>query len=234
MHRRDIEEVLQWAFCDELPKGIERGGGFAASISPMFRLADLGTRVDDWSEEPGFPRAMGECDPDALLIEEAVLSFGREDWEANCREGVSIDWPHARRNLVGALGGLLSDNEPTLKHLRLAIPGLVALHARMRTRPQWDLWPRPQPIILNNGKPKVQFEDEAGQVIDGRKGRHYGPMARSPLRWWPPPREAAFVRIEYSIWWQALDTLADHLRGKLAGFDVAPPAAHPSPWVIQN
>ncbi|MDB5579799.1 MAG: hypothetical protein JWR80_4975, partial [Bradyrhizobium sp.] len=44
----DIEKLLHWAFRDELPKK-EMSWSSASGMSPMFRLADLGTRVDDWS-----------------------------------------------------------------------------------------------------------------------------------------------------------------------------------------
>jgi hypothetical protein len=55
----DIEDAPRWAFRDELPKRAA-GGALAAgsTVSPMFRYADLGGRIDDWSREPGFPAAL--------------------------------------------------------------------------------------------------------------------------------------------------------------------------------
>jgi hypothetical protein len=220
--RVDIEVLLQWAFRDELPKRTMPAFG-PSYISPLSRLVSLGVSVDT-SDEPGFPAALGEPHPDSLVIEHAVLSL----------EDARIDWPATRRSMIGPLGGLLSDNEPTLKHLTIGLPGLVAVHAKLKSRPRWDQWPAPEPVIGPNGKPKVQFENEHGRLVEGRKGRHYGPNARSPLLWFPAPREAAFVRIEYSIWWQAVDTLADHLRDALCEHEPLPPAAHPSPWMAKN
>lgn len=219
----DVEKLLHWAFRDELPKDVKResyGGG----MSPMFALADLGTRVDVWAEEPGFPRALGEPHPDALLVEQAVLAL----------EDAAIDWPATRRTLVGSLGGLLSDNEPGLTHLTIGVVGLVALHARMGTRPRWDMWPEPEPVIGRNGKPVVQYIDKDGRLVEGRRNGHYGEEARCPLLWFPAPREAAFVRIEYSIWWQAIDTLADYLADRLSDHAALAPAAHPSPWCSER
>ena len=71
----DIEDVLAWAYRDELPKGyrsarLDNVGYF--STSPMFSMVAMGGRVDNWSREPGFPAAMGEPHPDALLIDAAV------------------------------------------------------------------------------------------------------------------------------------------------------------------
>lgn len=221
----DMEKLLQWAFRDELPKQPMRREALGRpgwpAISPMFRLADLGTRVDEWTEEPGMPRALGDAHPDALTIEAAVLALA----------DAAIDWP-ATRPLMGPLGGLLADSEPTLSRLTIGLVGLVALHARMGTRPRWEQWPQPEPVIGRNGKPAVQFQDEAGRLAEGRRGRHYGPAARCPLRWFPSPREAAFARVEYSVWWQAVDTLADFLDGQLSDYKPLPPAAHPSPWML--
>ncbi|WP_187273073.1 hypothetical protein [Methylobacterium sp. WL69] len=76
----DIEEVLTWCFRHELPKrrDDDRGPrlGFS-SISPMFRMADLGVRVENFSREPGMPAALGEPHPDALIVEAAVLELAR-------------------------------------------------------------------------------------------------------------------------------------------------------------
>lgn len=219
----DIEKLLQWAFRDELPKRSmpALGPGY---ISPLARLVDMGTLIDETAGEPGFPAALGEPDPDALVVEAIVSSL------ADCE----IDWPATRREVVGPVGGLLDDRDPTLASLTIGTVGLVAIHARMGTRPRWDLWPAPEPVIGRNGKPIVQFLAEDGTLAEGRRARHYGPGARCPIDWFPTPREVAFARVEYSIWWQALDTLADALEGQLRSVVALPPGAHPSPWVSGN
>jgi len=227
MRRRDIEQLLQWAFRDELPKRTQPAFG-PGYVSPLARLVDMGVQIQETAGEPGFPAALGEPDPDALVIEAAVLAL----------EHAPIDWPATRRNAIGAVGGLLDDNEPTLKYLTIGTPGLVALHAKMRTRPQWDLRPHPEAIRGKNGKPEIRLRDRNGPAVKGKGGPHgvpwYPTGACSFIDWWPAPRLAAFNRIEYSIWWQALDTLADYLKGQLAGFEPLNPAAHPSPWVAMN
>lgn len=236
LKRVDTEKLLQWAFRDELPKRMMPAFG-PSYTSPLARMVDMGVQIQESGGEPGFPAALGEPHPDAFVIEEAVLAFERTDeLGRDSRAGLAIDWPAARRAVVGPLGGLLSDNDPTLKHLQISIPGLVALHAKMRTRPRWDLWPVPEPIVGDNGKPEVRLNGPDGQKVKGRGGSDgvpwYPAGASCSLRWWPEPREAAFVRIEYSIWWQALDTLAEHLDGRLSDYVALAPAAHPSPWML--
>jgi len=220
--RIDTEKLLQWALRYEIPK--RTIGDVPGYVCPLGRLVDMGTNIDETAGEPGFPAALGEPHPDALIVEHAILSL----------DDAAIDWPATRATMVGTLGGLLTDHEITLARLTIGCPGLVAMHARMGTRPRWSRDPEPEPLIGRNGKPVVQFEDDAGHVVEGRRGGHYGAAARCPLRWFPDPREAAFERIEYSIWWQALDTLADHLRPLLMSYEATPPAAHPSPWLLQN
>src|SRR5213080_1009856 len=78
----DIEKALQWACRDELPKrkpDHSRAPGAWPSVSPMFSLAALGGRVDNWSREPGFPAALGDPHPDALALEAALLAIRPED-----------------------------------------------------------------------------------------------------------------------------------------------------------
>ena len=217
----DIEKLLQWAFRDELPKqSIEGTWGY--EVSPMFRLAALGTTIDSFSQEPGFPNALGCCHPDAEIIGAAVLQL----------DDAEIDWPATRRRLLGPLRGLVSLNDPTLSRLTIGRAGLVAMHAKMGTRPRWDLEPLPEPTIGRNGKPVVQFVDDDDRLVEGRRGRHYGRGARCPLTWCPAPREAAFARVEYSVWHMTLVELSDRLQ--LGERTALAPAAPPAPWTTQT
>jgi len=216
----DIEKLLHWAFRDELPKkGIEWAS--SSGISPMFRLADLGTRVDDWSREPGFPVAVGAPHPDSLLVEGAVERLA----------DVDVDWPATRRGgMIGSLAGLLADNEPTLASLTIGRVGLVAMHARMGTRPRWDMNPLPEPVVGRNGKAVVQYLGDDGRLVDGRRNGNPGAGARCPLMWFPAPRAVAFARIEYSVWHASLLELAAALEDQLEFNRALPPAASSAPW----
>lgn len=218
----DIEWLLQWTFREELPK--KRPGGWLPSfLTPLAKLSDLGTAIDNKGlEDACLPAIFGEVHPDALTVETVIGSLA----------DAPIDWPATRRTAIGPLGGLLADDDVTLSRLTIGLVGLVAMHARLATRPRWDLWPQVEPEVLANGKPAVR--DAEGRPVKGRGGHNGAPWYTSgaycPLRWRPEPREAAFARIEYSAWWQALDTLADVLADVLADFAPQPPAAHPSPW----
>lgn len=222
----DIERLLQWAFRDELPKqSVEGTWGY--SVSPMFRLAALGVSVDESSGEPGFPYALGGPHADALVVGKYVESLGPD----------AINWPASRANVMGDLAELVSDNDPTLSALIIQLPGLVGMHAKMGTRPHQSSRPLPHPIVGNNGKPIVQYIDDQGRLVEGRtKSRHYGTAARCPLRWFPIPREIAFERLEYIVWYDAIARLAAALSkpGILSDYFPVPPAAPARPWETQT
>jgi hypothetical protein len=79
-HRRrllDIEDALQWAFREELPKRSPGGNVIVAgpSMAPMWRHGVVGAKIDNWSRDPGFPAALGDPHPDAIAIEGRVLAL---------------------------------------------------------------------------------------------------------------------------------------------------------------
>lgn len=224
-----VEALLSWTYRDELPKGYERGETFAgssSSVSPMFRLADLGTRVDEWNTEPGFPAAMGQPHPDSLMVDAAVERL----------PDVGLDWAQSRPRLMHDLVAWTRPDDPILSSMSFQPKALVQVHAKMGTRPIWDLGPPKVVRILGkNGKPKLEFlADDGVTLIEGRTtGRHYGPGARCPLRLEPEPREIACARAEYVVWHQALLQVTRTLRAwKLHDHEVLPPTAAPEPWIV--
>ncbi|MEO1110559.1 MAG: hypothetical protein AAFX90_21860, partial [Pseudomonadota bacterium] len=64
----DIEKLLKWAYCEELPKGGAHGGGAVSYSSwcAVAGLAELGTLIDDnsYGVVPDLTSS-GEPDPDA-------------------------------------------------------------------------------------------------------------------------------------------------------------------------
>ena len=216
----EIEKLLQWAYRDELPK---RSDTAAIGISPMFRLADLGTRVDDWSVDPGFPAALGAPHPDALLIDAAV----------NRLPELGLDWNRSRSHVIPDLLHWVGPDDPILSAMTFQPAGLLALHARMAMRPVWDLGPvQVLRVMGKNGKPVVQYLDDFGELVDGRtSGRHYGPGARCPLRLDPPAHEIAYARAEYLVWRDALEQVRQRLCAwNLHDHRPLPPLAAAEPW----
>lgn len=229
--RVSIESLLHWTYREELPKGYEHKESFGpvdSSISPMFRLAALGTKVD-FTAEPGFPVAMGLPHPDALLIDAAVQRL----------PSVGLEWRAARPRLMHDLLHWVSDSDPILSSMSFEPHALLVIHAKMGTRPIWDLGAPRVERITNpaNGQPVIQhIDEETGELVHGRTAGHrYGAMARCPLTLEPNPREIACARAEYLVWHQALCHVKQVLETeRLHDHDALAPTAAPEPWIIDT
>lgn len=225
----DVEDVLRWAYRDELPK---RGAGAASGVSPMFSLIALGTHVDNISREPGFPAALGEPHPDAIAIEQIVIALERFS-------GFSIDGVDLAPDF-----GLAVDQGRALRHATAGMAAAVVVHARMGSRP---LCHPPAfecgPVVGPNGKPKVlvtitEIHDGAfGPVPETRdepapatRAGQYPRGAFCPLDWTPSPQSVVDERADYLAWWVALDQLARDLSGLLATITALAPSAPMRPW----
>lgn len=205
-HPLDIELILRWAYRDELPKRQPAGGQFSASWE------DYGERIDNWSREPGFPVALGPPHPDSLMVEREVNALAK----------VVPDWAAMRHALLPECADLLDDDDYVLRHLIVDPKPLVAMHARMGTRPPWQAEPmRCARIQAGNGRAKV---------VGRTDSRHYGEGSYCPLDWTPEPRGLASDRAEYAVWHGALAEMAAALRGRLERWDALPPGMSAEPW----
>ncbi|MGU3540015.1 hypothetical protein [Methylobacterium sp. A54F] len=231
----DIEDVLRWAFREELPKRRDDADGQMRafpSISPMFAMAALGGRVENFSREPGFPLAMGDPHPDALIVEAAVLDLQR----------------FAQHRFAGDLGLLTYlppglDEHAVMSRAMEQIVDLVRIKVRLGSRPTFAASPIPAAIVDRRGRPRVVVQrmenrvDGFGRIRShpveepcGAEGRdRYPKGAYCPVHW-DDPNAILFERAEYATYWAALDLLAHELAGKLASIAVLPPAAAQRPW----
>lgn len=236
----DVEDALRWAYNDELPKDRGLGGKGPAEpceVSPMFRHAALGTRVDSRSYEPKLPAALGEPHPDALMIEKAVAGLSAL----------------ADREIAGALqlapdfaaSHGVDEHQAIRRALGMA-SGIVARCAKLRRRPFWQestMFPGPlvngrgnalavrwEPIFSKdmNGS---EVEHEALVPIELRSRGEYPFGAYCPLSYSPTPASIVDERAEYLAWWWALDHLASELQGRLTSVGLTSPSAAQLPWL---
>lgn len=223
----DVEDALRWAYRDELPK---RGAGASSGVSPMFSLIAYGTHVDNSNREPGFPAALGEPHPDAILIEQAVAALDRFS-------GFTVAGAD-----LGTGIGFVVDQDRAVRHATAGMVGQIVVHARMGNRPVCH---PPAfscgPAIGPNGKPKVSLTVTAVNQDDliptpwtfdepakaTRAGR-YPTGAFCPLTWTPTPTSVIEERADYLAWWLGLDQLARDL--SLASIAVLAPSAPMRPW----
>lgn len=233
----DIEDALQWAFVEELPKRRPDGPlGMREfpSVCPMFRMMATGP-VDNFSREPGFPIAVGtDPHPDALRIEQAVADLSPHEIDiagyarAYGTDPVGVDVDILAANFADQVGAL------------------VISRARLRRRPSLGDDQEIERVLSANGKPAV-FRLEEGvlmltdadysnlkghrRVYDRERREEYWPpdsfcnIRYSPGRIWFFEEQA-----EYATWRAALDLLADRLADELETIQVAPPKAARQPW----
>lgn len=232
----DIEAALTWAYRHELPKrrdGDDRGPNLGfPKISPMFRHADLGTRVENFSREPGMPAALGEPHPDALVIEAAVLDLAR----------------YAGHQFGGDLGlttylpaGL--DDVAAMTRSMGELVNIAQVFARLGHRPTFAKSPEPTAVVGKTGKVlafRIRSEMRAGsdgimrahlieeQVTAQGKDRY--PTGAYCAIEWDNPKVILRERADYAAWWAGLDLLAHELRGKLETISVLDIAAPQRPW----
>ncbi len=123
--------------------------------------------------EPGFPAALGEPAADAILIEEAVK--GLAAWAGH---GFGPD------DAAGLMHGI---DHMDVDHLQAgveavaAMPGIVTVHARAGTKPNWPReLPAPFPDRGANGKPRVLLDEIFVETADDRGRVRYEPNPDPP------------------------------------------------------
>ncbi|MDX7953371.1 hypothetical protein P7D22_19590 [Lichenihabitans sp. Uapishka_5] len=230
----DVEDVISWAFRDELPKRSRDRVSEPCQVSPMFRLGQYGVRIDNWHREPGFPTIMGDPHPDALKVEAAVESLARFV-EMPIEDGLDLA-PD-----LAAFG--IDEHDAMRRALRQVVSTTVGF-AKLRKRPYWHDKTYPMPVHTDGGRPRCyrwatmvdgtvtggEVEYECLVPVEGNRGT-YPSGSHSPLRFDPDPRGMVEERAEYAAWWAALDLLAADLSARLDTIAVLPPSAPQRPWI---
>ncbi len=233
----EIEDVLRWAFREELPKRPDEDGGTYQreypSVSPMFAMCALGGRVENFSREPGFPLAMGEPHPDALIVEAAVLEL---------QEFARHRFPAGPLGLLTPLPQDLDEHAAMVQAMEQLVD-LVRIKARLSARPTFAASPIPAAIVDSQGRPRVMIvrtemrSDAEGWLRPhqverpcGAEGKGRYPKGASCQLHWDDPKSFLIERAQYAVYWAALDLLAHRLVGRLASIGVLPPAAAQRPW----
>jgi len=241
---RDIEQLLTWAYRDELVKRVT-----SSAEGVWDHIRDVGQLGGVEIVGGGAQRYdIGTPHPDALRLEQgvALLPDATVDWEREAgsvlgellalvdprvennapagsleflRKKFSASWP--RRNGARVRVELEPPRDVILvRSLRTC--ALVTMHARMGTRPDWfpDI-PKPEHVPSARGSnPKI--------VGECRGRNYYSTGAYCPLRWEPSPLAIAEARADYLAWWRGLDQLARSIR--LEKFSALAPAAPEMPW----
>ena len=230
MKEADIEQLLRWAYVEELPKqGIDARG--------WDHFALLGTSVDVSHGESTHAIAFGDPHPDALLLDYKVRQLSRvtltlpiarqllgELSPYLTREVVRIVETgivkRGRREIAGVVTGGRTEKVTDIERREVSPATLVALHAKLGNRPNWNLGqPRVIRVLGPNNKP----------VVNGiTKGRRYADGAHCPLQLEPSAEHIIRARFEYAAWHAALRELASC---RMDEHRALPPRAAVEPWI---
>jgi hypothetical protein len=212
MKQVEIDRLLQWTFCDQISKkqklsvpnvwgAYERYMRLGCSINASGRRGDLG----DVNSLP---------DIDAVVVVGEVQKLNPH---------MSIVWSESKDALLGDGLTAIAPDEMLLVFDEV---DLVIEYAQSGISPIWNVGlPKPQPIILANGKPAVSGK---------RYGKdRYAEGAACPVRWGSPTIEGFILaRARYAVWHSALTRLQQALRGKLKSTVVLSPKLDAAPWAI--
>ena len=233
----DIEAALQWAFREEAPKMREEPGPrgpVLPAIHPMWRAGAFGSRIDNWNNvDPGFPLAMGEPHPDAVLI-------------INAARGCDVEKLELWGFLIPYGIGENFDQVGIMEKARRETVAVLTSCATRRCRPDVGDQVEIEPVRSITGQITVwvretrEYEDAEGQPIfvphdlptkPLRKGV-YPAGAFCKIRYCPSAATVALDRAKYAAWWAALQHVTELLQVMgLATIEITGPAAPRSPWI---
>lgn len=256
----DIEALLKWTYCEELPKlakGWERAPVGQSNFHMIIDLAVLGTRVDTFGRTPGAQIAAlhDEPHPDALVVHEAVCGLNAlqadlpEDWSPMpelARFGV-----HGQMALKAAIGRLTVCDAAGNRHLRGPLANLVRRHAILGNTPLGsgtdgaDEVPVLKPVRGPDGGPiwylvkTTNWADPFGnarqseyETDDGWNRNRKAPKRGAYQKYFldPDPVSVLVERGEYELWLAALMCLSESLEGTLCSHEVSGPIRPVAPW----
>ncbi len=249
----DIETVLGWAFCDELPKvsagtwtGPARAGGVWGAIASQGALmaqAVSDGRPNDYGVLPLLSGMDEPPHPDAVRLGDLVAGLDVVAFT------LPADWMP-----FGDMPGIAAEAAFLTAEARTALDGaegvainarlLVTHHAIMGGAPDWRSGPIERTWqSYDNGKPMwfrregrldglgLPYETEVIAYQNRKTGRHPVDAYRKPL-YRPRPGRIARRRAEYQVWLTALDVLCDGIdRVPLGDFEVTRSGRAMQPWI---
>lgn len=239
-----IKEALEWAFRDELPKRREdNGSGIAISqgTHPMWQGVAFGGRIDNWTREPGMPIALGDCHPDALRIEQAVLNLNPH----------LIDITGFAFNF-GSTDPVGIDVDVIAAEALRQVVEIVRVRSRLGDRPIVGDVPKSERVRSEiGGNVTIFVKEEQTQTLRGqtytlerdvpvdkkrcRGGEkpHYPIGAFAKLKY--PGRIGWYQdRATYAVWRAALDVLLEQLQGVLTTITLTDTTAPRRPWAGES
>lgn len=219
----DIEQLLRWTLCDEMPKG--RPVSMSA-WDMLVSYSRLGARIQTSGSGDGLGIVPGAPHPDAEGVAAALARL----------PGQVVLPEEDYRILLGVYVALDAGVPAVAARTHRFNLQATLVRGAILAPPEWDVGlPRPQSVVHANGQAVVYIERDGALVVARRHpklgGYHHLIAPRCLLDWSEPsPLLLAAARAEYAVWHRGLVLLAEALQGALDAHTVTGPAAPARPW----
>jgi hypothetical protein len=252
MKKISIENLLIWAFTQELPKkgAGNSGPGVAASAWEAFAdMIVLGTVIDKTPNGYGVIASYvyeGEPHADAIAVGEAVRALADlrgfdvgEGWNpfpewTDEHRLVAIEVDRVIGHEIGRSGTINGKQ----------IVNLVTSSAILKRGPDWRADEPKAVMVMNKGKPawfvKRWHRDRTGNRLlfedNGFDQKRQKPMQGAYRKWRlkHPLTGVVKARLDWQLWQDALAVLAATLAGRLSEHEILPFWPIRQPWLTQR
>jgi hypothetical protein len=248
MKKITIENLLIWAFTQELPKvGAGGGNGPSAAASSWEALSEmiaLGTLIDKSPNGYGVIASYiqeGEPHVDAVTVGNAVRALVEHDgFEIAAGWNPFPEWQDDHGLIAEAVAHVASSEVGRKGRLNgKQIVSLVTSAAILRRGPDWHADEPKAVMVLWSGKPawfiRKKIQDRTGWhevEDDGFDKKRQRPLkgAYRKFKLATPIRSAIIARMEWQLWQSALEALFDSLAGRLKEHEILPFTPNRHPW----
>lgn len=215
---RDIEQLLTWAFVEELTNRELSSAEW--NWKNMRDQCERGGVSIDEGSAPQRYSVVSPPHPDAMTIERQAKDVAKLLGQDSSKS-VPVDYLASRSMLFGDMDRSSLPRSMSLPRFNL-IATIMSM-AVLKQRPRWNVGRiRIGRTLASNGKVQVEGAKRNGAYPD---------EAYCPLTWSPGLKEIAEARAEYLLWHQALTVLADSLTDSLRDFTPLRPSAPQTPWI---
>jgi len=253
MKKITIEQLLIWAFTEELPKiGSKSEVSLSAAPSSWSVMSDmiaLGTMVDKGPNRYGVVSGFvygGEPHADAIAVGDAVRGLAALDgFEIGAGWNPFPEWKDDHGLIAAEVARVVADQTGRSGRLNgRYVVSLVTSAAILKRGPSWeaqepkvakvgingnDAWFIQRKAKTSTGK-LYQYED------DGFNHRSRRPFKGAYQKWRlvDPLRSAIVARMDWQLWQSALEELHTRLASVLSHHDLLPFSPDRAPWRTMN
>lgn len=253
MKKMTIDQLLIWAFTEELPKiGARSEASMSAAPSSWNVMSDmiaLGTMVDKGPNQYGVVSGFvygGDPHPDALIVGDAVRGLAAHDgFEVGEGWNPFPEWKDEHGLIAAEVALVAADQMGRSGRLNgRYMVSLVTSAAILKRGPCW-LADEPRVVMMaRSGKPawfvKRKMRNRMGQIVtyedngfDERKQRPR-PGAYRKYRLAEPIRSAIVARMDWQLWQSALNFLHRRLSAQLSAHDLLAFVPDRTPWLYHH